>query len=174
MTDLMKFKEMILSIAPRHSSGPSTFAVCTPPHPPAYTKYGWDDHTPQKDLSAEFCSLTNRIMLFNLESHQQNPMTKHPPQFHRFGVHHAEILRQGFSNHMGEGQVGRPAYHRYKDWREEVKCEKVHLNDRKRVSMAKAVVSYFRDLHHEGGNHLTPPGHNKKVCELCMTGKHGR
>ena len=43
---------------------------------------------------------------------------------------------------MGEGQVGRPANHRYKDWKEYILSEKVHLNDKKRVSMAKAVVSY--------------------------------
>ena len=87
MSDLLRFKEMVLAIAPRHSSGPSTFAVCTPPHPPAYTHYCWDNHTPQKDLSDEFCSLTNQIMIFNLQSEQRNQMTQHPPQFHRFGVH---------------------------------------------------------------------------------------
>ena len=68
---------------------------------------------------------------------------------------------------MGEGQVGRPANHRYPDWREYVRSETVHLNDKKRVLMAKAVVTYFRDLHHDGTNHLTPPNHNKKVCNVC-------
>ena len=67
---------------------------------------------------------------------------------------------------MGEGQVGRPANHRYLDWREYVRSEKVHLKDKKRVSMAKAVITYFRDLHHDGANHLTPPNHNRKGC-LC-------
>ena len=51
---------------------------------------------------------------------------------------------------MGEGQVGRPANHRYPDWREYVRSKKVHLNNKKRVSMAKAIVPYFRDLHHNG------------------------
>ena len=175
MSDLLKFKQMVLAIAPRHRSGPSTFAVCTPVHPPAYTRYGWDKHTPQKDLSDEFCSLTNQIMIFNLQSDQQNQQTQHPPQLHRFGVHmhnskedKATRRERVFSTTMGEGQVGRPANHRYKDWREYIRSEKVHLNDNKRVSMATAVVSYFRDLHHDGINHLTPPNHNKKVCRVCV------
>ena len=65
MSDLLRFKEMVLAIAPRHRSGPSTFAVCTPPHPPAYTRYGWDKNIPQKDLSDEFCSLTNQTMILS-------------------------------------------------------------------------------------------------------------
>ena len=122
MSDLLKFKQMVLSIAPRHRSGPSTFAVCTPLHPPAYTRYGWAKPIPQKDLSEEFCSLTNQIMIFNLQSEQQNQQSQHPPQFHRFGVHmhnsqddRAARRERVFSTTMGEGQVGRPANHRYKD-----------------------------------------------------------
>ena len=113
-------------------------------------------------------------MIFNLQSEQQNQMTQHPPQFHRFGVHmhnsqDSRVARKNrvFGNTMGEGQVGRRANHRYLDWREYIRSEKVHLNDRKRVSMAKAVVTYFRDLHHDGSNHLTPPNHNRKVCSVC-------
>ena len=44
----------------------------------------------------------------------------------------------------------------------------MHLNDKKRVSMAKAVVSYFRDLHHDGENHLTPSNRNRKICTMCI------
>ena len=114
-------------------------------------------------------------MIFNLQSDQQNQQTQHPPQLHRFGVHmhnykedKATRRERVFSTTMGEGQVGRPANHRYRDWREYILNEKVHLNDNKRVSMATAVVSYFRDLHHDGINHLTPPNHNKKVCRVCV------
>ena len=39
MSDLLKFKEMVLTIAPRQSSRTSTFSVCTPPHLPAYTHW---------------------------------------------------------------------------------------------------------------------------------------
>ena len=101
-------------------------------------------------------------------------MTQHPPQFHRFGVHihNSQDSRSAcrdsvFGNTMGEGQVGRPTNNRNPDGREYVRSEKVHLNDKKRVSIAKAVVTYFRDLHHDGSNHLTPPNHNRKVFSVC-------
>ena len=62
---------IVLYIAPRHESGLSTFAVCTPPHPPAYTKYGIDDHFPGKKgrelYNRQFLELTESIVEFNLE-----------------------------------------------------------------------------------------------------------
>ena len=177
MSRLHQFKNMVLAIAPGHWSGPSTFAVCTPPHPPAFTRYGPDNHAPQRDLTEEFVSLTNRITILNLESGQLNEITRHPPMFHRFGVHmyttaeqKERLKRRGQQTEAREAvrPTRRPADHRYNDWRELVRSDKIHLNDKKIVSMAKAVVSYFRDLHHDGVNHLMLPNHIKRKCTVCM------
>ena len=44
MRDLTRFKAQDMAISWRHNTEPSTFAVCTLPHPPAHTKYSIDDH----------------------------------------------------------------------------------------------------------------------------------
>ena len=87
MRDLRHFKALVLGISPQHFTGHSNFAVCTPPHPPAYTKYKGDDHEPRVDLSREFVELTSRIVDFNNESATNNPNLRFAPQFHRFGCH---------------------------------------------------------------------------------------
>ena len=82
MRDYEKKKTFTLSIAPEHISGPSTFAVWSPPHPPKFIKYGPDDHTPVEDLTAEFKELLMRIALMNMNSKQDNPMVRSATMFH--------------------------------------------------------------------------------------------
>lgn len=144
--DLNKFKAMVLEIAPRHYTGKSTFAVCTPPHPPAHTKYGQDNHHEGKrgrDLyNREFLELTERIVEFNQENARKMPGVEHAPLFHRFGVHHKKNTARDLYN-----LASIPSHHRYDEWREPVREEMKHLAEHKRVQMGMAVVSYFKQLH---------------------------
>lgn len=146
MRDLNRFKAMVLSIAPRHESGLSTFAVCTPPHPPAYTKYGIDDHFPGKKgrelYNRQFLELTESIVEFNLNSDKVAPGVKNAPMFHRYGVHHKKNTARDLYE-----LTSIPSHHRYDEWREEEKEDMRHLAEHKRVQMGTAIVSYFKRLH---------------------------
>ena len=149
MRDLTRFKAMVLGIAPRHHTGPSNFAVTTPPHPPKFTKYELDRHQlGGPDLTENFLELTQRIVDFNLEGTRRWPGVAWAPMFHKMGVH-MRITTVWDRYLMNQRYTLRkiPLNHRFRDWRERRPEHMLHLSERRRINMGEAVIKYFEKLH---------------------------
>ena len=149
MRDLMKFKEMVMEICPRHYTGKSSFAVATPPLPPRYTLLEDDFHTlGGQDLTKQYMELVQRIVKFNDESSSAKPGIIFAPQFHKFGV--SSRTTSVWDRYLLEDKYQLrqiPHKHRFKDWRERAPASMLHLNEKKRVAMGLAVATYFERLH---------------------------
>ena len=137
MRDFMRLKATVLSVCPRAPSGPSTFAIATPLHPPMYTHYRNDEHNMKTDYTEVFIELTERIMEHNKDA----PNLGNVPQFHRWGVDLQK--RAKGATHMG----ALTKKHRYLEWRESNRDNQIHLNDTRRLAMGRACVTYFENLY---------------------------
>ena len=139
---------MVLAIAPRHHTGPSNFAVTTPPHPPKYTHHELDRHElGGPDLTEQFLELTQRVVDFNIESSARTPGAAWAPMFHKMGVHmRFTTVWDRYLMHQRYTLRKIPLNHRFGDWRERRPEAMMHLSERRRINMGEAVIKYFEKL----------------------------
>ena len=145
-SNILKLKAAVMETGTRHPTGPSSFAVATPPWPPIWTKLTNSSHKPQADRTDEFLDLTERIIAINNSTDQNVWQTSRAPHFHKYGV----VTRQPRNHDRVKSNTleQTPYKHRYLDWREFWnKDEMLHLSDRRRVAMGLACVRYFKELY---------------------------
>ena len=70
-----------------------------------------------------------------------------PPAHTKYGIddHHAGLSFKIQRDLYALRSI--PSHHHSHEWREQVKEEKKHLNDHKRIHMGQAIVTYFKKLH---------------------------
>ena len=82
----MRLKAMVLEVMLRHPTGRSTFAIASLPHPPIFSCYGGDIHTPVKNHNDRLLKLTELVVEHNRTASQDPFPIRKAPQFHKYGV----------------------------------------------------------------------------------------
>ena len=137
----MRLKAMVLEVMPRHPTGRSTFAIASLPHPPIFSCYGGDIHTPVKNHNDRLLKLTELVVEHNRTASQDPFPIRKAPQFHKYGV------KMRFSKTGEYGLRKIPSRHRYSQWREAELDKQLHLNNEKREKMALDCIRYFADIY---------------------------
>ena len=71
----MRLKAMVLEVMLRHTTGRSTFAIASLPHPPIFSCYGGDIHTLVKNHNDRLLKLTELVVEHNRTT-SQDPFDK--------------------------------------------------------------------------------------------------
>ena len=136
MDELEEFKRDILKI-----SG-SSFAVATLPFPPALAQLPEDKFRVQGNITEDLKTLNFSIRDLNMEG-SQSMMVEKAPTFHTWGLRSLPAKKKVGPRNLMELLP----QHRQKDWREERPENQIHLNDRLRLRMGRAVVKYFCSIY---------------------------
>ena len=140
-TEFIKLQETVHSLAPQgevNSIGIATMII-----PPMIAKLsdkcGGLKANSKLQLMVE---VNSDIKELNLSQRQGNYPVRLSPQFHTWGMTGGKILGDHPRNIL-EGQE----YHRAAQWREETRAKMLHLDDKCRLRMGKACISYYKALY---------------------------
>ena len=137
INDLTTFKEEVLKIRG------SSFSVSTIPMAPSITRLEQDTYALHKsNLTEKMIELNDRIIEFN-ESSEQSMPTTWAPRFHTWGLKSIKIPRMIGPRNRLEAM---PA-HAVEDWRERRQANQLHLDDKVRLRMGRAVIKYFKSIY---------------------------
>ena len=139
MQSYYKMLEVVTNQARQHHpSIPNSLAVATLPYPPQLC---WlPDNGPYPtphylNHLEELTWLNNEIKRFNVMNGTPNA-----PTFHKYGD---RIDNKKKRDRYGQIMVRHTRSHRWEDWREPQPQNMLHLCDKRRVLMGKAVANYF-------------------------------
>ena len=137
LDEMEHFKEDVLNIPD------STFAACSLPLPPKISWLPEDNYENNlRDLTDDIIELNYSIKELN-NSPGQKDSVRWCPQFHTWGLRSARGPRQVGPRRLLEAL---PA-HQQNDWRESRPRNQLHLNQKVRGRMGKAIENYFRHIY---------------------------
>ena len=121
-----------------HPTIPNSLAVATLPYPPQLCWFPDNGPVPTPHYVnhlGELTWLNDEIKRFNVINGTHNA-----PTFHKYGD---RIDNRKKRDRFGQVMVRHTRSHRWEDWREPQPQSMLHLCDRKRMMMGKAVANYF-------------------------------
>ena len=116
----------------------SSFAACTLPLAPIMTQLPLDNYENKNNLTEEVVELNFRIKEMN-DKPGQKMRVSWAPQFHSWGLKSKPTPKESGPRQLLESLP----LHQPNDWREKRPKNQLHLSDRVRRRMGKAVSNYF-------------------------------
>ena len=137
VADMKDFQNTVHRIAPPGKS--NSVAIATIIIPPKLAEIE-DDF--EGNRFSDIVELNHQIKTLNQDQPQENFPVRYAPQFHTWGLA-SRKRKPKFPRNLLEGLPR----HRVGQWREENMEDMLHLNDKTRLRMGKAVIAYFLALY---------------------------
>jgi hypothetical protein len=138
--DIQAFKEEVMKIPG------SSFAACTLPLPPSMSRLREDNYVTRHDRGDDLKELNFLIREENTKG-GGDTRTEIAPLFHTWGLRSRPRPRNQDQDQGPRNLMELLPSHRGGDWRESQPWEQLHLHDRVRLRMGRAVLSYYKVIY---------------------------